>query len=419
MRTERRPHPRRRHPWRLHAGATALLATVGVILFTCIVRAVADPLPLPQPALQEGDVVKIGSTSAKVKSGEVQAGESGAVYPAETKWGRSVIIKQQHKYPFNQNELTATDKAGQLKAVSEDGMTMIQPKVGDGGLVDYLSLVKSSSAGNRWRGENEEPKKGDGKHTLSTEIMRQLEAQQTDVGSAHRDVQSGNIRASYNSLTRKSKFELVDWGKSRPLEGQQTVWGSVVDKQRAQMAIESACHAYGYAFRSSRGGRPGLYRRGPGGGCGGKPAAGAGKEKQEKVAGAENDGKGGKGGKGGAQGTRRAEVQGGAGANMGGRRGGRRAGRAAVAGGGGAGGGGQGTGRRRGRAGINNDQQRGGGRGGGGGGQGGQGRRRGGGGRGRGGEAITAQQQQSGRAGGGGGGNDGGNGGCGRVWGEK
>ncbi|KAJ1529129.1 hypothetical protein HK405_002163, partial [Cladochytrium tenue] len=172
-----------------------------MILLTCIARAIADPLPLPPTTFQEGDVVKIGSTSAKVTAGEVQAGDSGAVYPAETKWGRSAIIKQQHKYPFNQNEITATDRAGQLKAVSADGMTMIQPKVGDGGLVDYLSLVSSSSAGNKWRGEYEEPKKGDGKHTLSKEIMRQLETQQSEVGSAHRDVQSGNIRASYNPIT--------------------------------------------------------------------------------------------------------------------------------------------------------------------------------------------------------------------------
>ncbi|KAI9337712.1 hypothetical protein DFJ73DRAFT_950675 [Zopfochytrium polystomum] len=183
------------------------------------------------------------------------------------------------------HEVDATRKAGQL--IAAQGKRMIQHKVGEMGLNEYLKQAsKDPAAKKAYQKVDDNLVKRLGKPKLSDHINKQIVNQQKQVGYAHLDVHPDNIRITpqeqlpgKRSLTapfrisqyKGAKAELIDWGNAHKLDDKHI---DVKNEQRFEKKeIVKACEKHGFRFRT--GGAVGqVYRRALGS-C--TPGAGPGK----------------------------------------------------------------------------------------------------------------------------------------------
>ncbi|KAI9349838.1 hypothetical protein DFJ73DRAFT_932591 [Zopfochytrium polystomum] len=203
------------------------------------------------------DVETVGNTRVQVQ-GMIDEGRSGAVYHATDSEGKPAVLKRLHSgEKWAPNEIEATKAAKQY--IAHDSKNMVQKKVGDIGLTDYLAHKKDNPGG--WKPN-------------SAEISAQLEKQQIKKGWLHFDGHEGNVRVDTTKTTASGapKFKLVDWGKAKKLsDTSPSEMAEQRDKERNRIARQ--CRKAGFEFRASvGGGGGGVYRRsGSGGACSTKP----------------------------------------------------------------------------------------------------------------------------------------------------
>ncbi|KAI9330145.1 hypothetical protein DFJ73DRAFT_859247, partial [Zopfochytrium polystomum] len=114
--------------------------------------------------------VTVGTETVAIHN-ELAEGANGVAYLATDSHNKEVIYKENKHEDFSSNEVTATARAGQY--ISHDGKKMVQKKVGDMDLSEYLKSDKAKQL-----------KLASGEK-LSEKIMSQIKDQEKNVGFRH------------------------------------------------------------------------------------------------------------------------------------------------------------------------------------------------------------------------------------------
>ncbi|KAI9315442.1 hypothetical protein DFJ73DRAFT_786981 [Zopfochytrium polystomum] len=289
--------------------AAGLLLLAGLFAQPAAYTAWAYPQPgntissRPSSVPGPGDRVEAVGDAVVMVGSKVGSGSKGGVYRASvdgTSYG-AVLKVTKNGEAFKDKEIDATRKAGQL--ISVEGSRMVQHKVGDEGLTEYLKGAKRDPTA---RAKFQQVREAGGKKPkLSENLYKQVRLQQYRVGYYHGDVNAENIRITEKKQEkgkpyRAGKADLIDWGAATTPTELPSRWYSTLNAA-AKGAIQSECEKHGFAFRAVG---VGLERRAPGAAGGGACA---------------RSGKADKGGGGGARATTAKET------SMRGKTGGKRA----------------------------------------------------------------------------------------------
>ncbi|KAI9337717.1 hypothetical protein DFJ73DRAFT_763346 [Zopfochytrium polystomum] len=207
----------------------------------------------------EGPVETVGGVTVQVgEKIKVQTNTRADVQKASTdgKTDNAIYKENRRGAPLGQHEVAATRAANQL--ISAEGNRMIQHKVGEMGLNDYLKQAsKDPAAKKAYQRTGLNPLTKVGRPKLSDHINDQVQAQQRRVGCLRL------MLREKNSQYKGPKAELVDWGSAEPRSNPDINLKHEAKLDRKE--IKNACAKHGFRFRSGGGNAAGaLYRRTPG-----------------------------------------------------------------------------------------------------------------------------------------------------------